>query len=155
MGRVLLAPSTAAHRARRDAGEHQRQRGEEEEVPGRAPHQRLQTACRRRMDAPPSQVASVRFQMPFDSDSLGGATALPSRLPEWDRRPRVMVDASTVATIDSMQEHADSLLQAQRIAEGRARAARNRQSGAREEGSSSAAESSSAEEDESKEDESV
>jgi hypothetical protein len=116
-----------------------------------APHQRLQTACRRRMDAPPSQVASVRFQMPFDSDSLGGATALPSRLPEWDRRPRVMVDASTVATIDSMQEHADSLLQAQRIAEGRARAARNRQSGAREE-SSSSAEESSAEEDESKED---
>ena len=114
--------------------------------------QRLQTACQRRMDAPPSQVASVRFQMPFDSDSLSGATALPSRLPEWNRLPRVMVDASTVATIDSMEKHAKILHATVRVAEGRARAARNRQSGAPEEGSSSAAESSSAEEDESKAD---
>jgi hypothetical protein len=110
--------------------------------------QRLHDAYRLRTDAPPSELASVHFRMPFDSTSLGDVTD-PSRVPVWDRRPRVMVDASTVATIDSMQEHADSLLQAQRIAEGRARAARNRQSGVPEEGSSAAAESSSAEEDES------
>ena len=61
-----------------------------------------------------------------------------------------MVDARTVATTDSMQEHADSLLRERQIAEGKARAARNRQSGAPEEGSSSAAE-----EDESKDDESL
>mgnify|MGYP001399851586 CR=1 FL=1 len=98
----------------------------------------LQRACDRRTNAPPSELASVHFQMPFDSDSLGDVTD-PSRLPVWDDQPRVMVNARTVKTIDSMQEHADSLLRSEQIAEGKARAARNRQSGAPEEGSSSAA----------------
>ena len=116
--------------------------------------ERLRRAHDRRTDAPASQLASVHFCMPFDSASLGGVTD-PSRLPVWDDQPRVMVNARTVKTIDSMQEHADFLLKAKRVAEGKARAARNRQSCAPEEGSSSAAESSSAEEDESKEDESL
>ena len=103
---------------------------------------RLQTAYRRRMDAPPSQVASVRFLMGFDSDSLGGMTAAPSQLPEWDDQPRVMADASTVTTIDSLEEVAESIVQSKRITDGWARRGLGAGGnvplrGAREEGSSS------------------
>ena len=94
------------------------------------------------MDAPPSQVASVRFLMGFDSDSLGGMTAAPSQLPEWDDQPRVMADASTVTTIDSLEEVAESIVQSKRITDGWARRGLGAGGnvplrGAREEGSSS------------------
>ena len=116
-----------------------------------ATFQRLEDAYRRRTDAPPSQFASLHFKMPFDSASLGDVTD-PSRLPVWDRRPRVMVDART-APMRSSEDLADDLVHGERTEEGKRRAARTRQGrDSKEEESdegSSAAESSSAEEDES------